>query len=152
MSEKRDVWLAEYLKSFNATDAARKAGYAWPNKSGPANKIALADEIAEKLDELSMSSEEALVRLSEQARAEYSKYLYVDDALAVGVDVQAMIDDNKAHLIKAIKETPQGQVIEFYDAQTALVQIGRARGIFTDKVEHSGEITQITHIKENRPS
>jgi phage terminase small subunit len=38
LSERQRVWLFHYLPPggrCNATEAARQAGYAWPNKSGP---------------------------------------------------------------------------------------------------------------------
>lgn len=83
-----------------------------------------------------MSADEALVRLAEQARAEYSNYL----TRAGTVDVDRMVADGKAHLIKAIKETRFARNIEFHDAQAALVQIAKINGLLTDKTEHSGEM------------
>jgi hypothetical protein len=82
-----------------------------------------------------MSANEVLDRLAEQARAAYSAYLTVD-----GVDLQRMVDDGKAHLIKGIKDTQYGRVIEFHDAQTALVTIGKHHKLWTDNVQQSGEI------------
>jgi hypothetical protein len=80
-----------------------------------------------------MSADEVLLRLAEQARGEHGKYLRPDGA----VDFNAVIADGKGHLIKGIKETKYGLDIEFYDAQTALVHIGKYHGLFTDKLDVS---------------
>ena len=90
----------------------------------------ISEEIQRRIDERAMSANEVLDRLAEQARAAYSAYLTAD-----GVDLQRMIADGNAHLVKGIKETQYGRVIEFHDAQSALVHIGKHHKLFTDRVE-----------------
>lgn len=138
LTNKQRTFIEEYLTTWNATEAARRAGYAHPNVVGPENlvKLGIAEEIQRRIAEKTMSADEALTRLAEQARAEYAAYLLADGS----VDLGAMKRDGKMHLIKAIKPTKYGKAVEFYDAQTALINIGRHHGLFTDKVNVDGQL------------
>lgn len=100
--------------------------------------------IQERLNELRMSADEVLVRLAEQARAAYSRYIEIKDNGSAYVDLGAMQADDKLHLIKAIRETKEGQQIEFYDAQTALVKLGDHHRVF--KAGPSGTSDDPIHI------
>lgn len=141
LTPKQQVFVEEYLKHFNATKAAIDAGYSpktaynsgWENVRKPE----IAEAISQRLSESAMSADEVLMRLAEQARAEYSAYLLPDGT----VDLPRMLADGKGHLIKGVKETQYGKNIEFYDGQAALVHIGKHHKLFTDSVEHSGETT-----------
>jgi phage terminase small subunit len=140
LSPKQQVFVEEYLTTWNATEAARRAGYSHANKQGPRLlvNVGIAEEIQRRIAERTMTADEVLVRLAEQARAEYSAYLTLDGT----VDFARLIADGKGHLVKGIKDTAQGRNIEFHDAQAALVQIGKHHKLFTDKVEveHSGSV------------
>jgi phage terminase small subunit len=139
LTNKQRVFIEEYLATWNATEAARRAGYAYPNVEGSRLLVndSIAAEIEARIAEKVMSANEVLVRLAEQARAEQNRYLTPE-----GINLEALLRDGKGHLVKGIKETKYGQEIEFYDAQAALVHIGKHHGIFTDKVDvnHSGNI------------
>jgi hypothetical protein len=94
-------------------------------------------EIKARTAEKAMQADEVLARLAEQARAEYASYLNDDGT----VDLQRMIEDGKAHLIKGTKWDRHGNlVVEFHDAQAALVHIGRHLKLFTDNMYHSGSL------------
>ena len=142
LSRKQQVFVEEYLRCWNASEAARRAGYspktAYSIGHENLRKPEIAQAIEARVAEKTMSADEVLVRMAEQARAGYAPYLTPD-----GVDLERMIADGKAHLIKGFKETAHGQVVEFYDAQTALVQIGKHYGLFTDKsdVTIHGDLT-----------
>ena len=142
LSNKQRVFIEAYLRSWNATQAAIEAGYS-PKSArviGHENltKPDISAEIQRRVGEITMSADEVLVRLAEQARAAYSDYLTPDGT----VDFTRLIADGKGHLVKGIKDTAQGRNIEFHDAQAALVQIGKHHKLFTDKVEveHSGTV------------
>lgn len=140
LTNKQRVFIDEYLKHFNATRAAIDAGYSpqtaynigWEN----VRKREIAEAISRRLSESAMGPDEVLMRLAEQARNEHGRY--IDEAGSVNLPM--LIADGKGHLIKGIKETQYGRNIEFYDAQAALVHIGKHHKLFTDKVEHSGRI------------
>src|SRR5690606_12450797 len=84
-----------------------------------------------------MSADEVLVRLAEQARSAHGAYL----SETGGIDMARLLADGKGHLVKGIKQTAYGRNIEFYDAQAALVHIGKHHKLFTEKVEHEGEVS-----------
>lgn len=142
MTPKQLAYAEAYLGEarFNKTEAARLAKY----KGNRVTLAAIGYEnfkkphiqayIQKRLQESAMSADEVLHRLGEQARAEYSDYILSNGT----VDLLRLIEDGKAHLIKSIKYDRHGnRVVEFYDAQTALLNIGKHHGLFTDKIEHS---------------
>jgi phage terminase small subunit len=138
LTDKRQVFIEEYLATWNATEAARRAGYAFPNVEGSKLLVipSIREEIDKRIAEKTMSANEVLVRLSEHARNEHGAYITANG----DVDLDGLIRDGKRHLIKGVKETKYGRNIEFYDAQSALVHIGKHHGLFSDKVEHSGTV------------
>lgn len=141
LTDKRQVFIEEYLATWNATEAARRAGYAFPNVEGSKLLVipSIREEIDRRITEKVMTANEVLVRLGEQARAEQTQFL-----TSAGVDLESLISAGKGHLVKGIKRTQFGDNVEFYDAQAALVHLGKHLGLFTDKVEHSGEVTVTT--------
>ena len=131
-SRKETAWLHEYLQCWNATEAARRAGYKWPNKQGPRKLEKFAVEIQARLDEMKLGADEVLRRLGEQARAEYSDYLNDDGT----IDLPRLLADGKGHLVRGTRYDRQGRlIVDFYDAQSALVHLGRHHKLFIDKHE-----------------
>jgi hypothetical protein len=134
LTGQQNLWLMHYLQHWNATQAAKEAGYAHPEKAGYKlrHSPAVEEAIQNELTNLVMSKDEALVRLSEQARGAYGRYLIYDPLTeGVAVDVKRLVADGRQHLIKAIKPTPSGQAIEFFDQQTALIWLGKHHDLFT---------------------
>ncbi len=80
-----------------------------------------------------MQADEVLLRLAEQARSEQTAYLQPDGT----VDLARMIADGKGHLVKGTKwDNRKGNLtIEFYDAQAALVHLGKHLGVFKEMQE-----------------
>jgi phage terminase small subunit len=147
-------FVNEYLKDFNATQAAMRAGYsektAYSQGSRLLKNVEIADAIKKRLDDAAMESNEVLMRLAEQARGLYSLYFIVEkmvdldedgDEITIvnrlGVNYEQLIADGMGHLVKSVSYNKDGGLtkIEFYDAQAALVQIGRHHKLFTDKHE-----------------
>jgi hypothetical protein len=82
-----------------------------------------------------MTADEVLARLAEQARGDLSDF--VTDYGAI--DWEAV--KKKGHLVKKVTHTQgKNSTIEIHDAQSALVHLCRAHGLFKDKVEHGGDI------------
>lgn len=139
LTKRQQLFRDYYLASFNATDAAEKAGYKHPNKQGPEllKQPQIAAAIKEKMNEVAMSANEVLMRLSEQARHEHAPYIKVqtkiDGSKLPYVDVEAMIADGKQRLIQGIKYGQYGASIEFPDGQAALTTLARIRGLFGAK-------------------
>ena len=128
---KRRRFVEAYLTTWNATDAARQAGYSYPGKVGPRlTKVpAIRDAIQERIEAVAMGADEVLMRLAEQARASIGDYL----------TETGEIDWKKVratgHLVKSAARNSRGDRIELYDGQAALVHIGRHLALFVDKLE-----------------
>lgn len=146
MRTRQKLFVEEYLRCWNASEAARRAGYSprsaasigWENLRKPEIK----QEIDRRIEEELMSVNEVLVRLAQQARAEYSEYIAADGSL----DLERLKADGKAHLVKSIKRTRYGIQVEFYNAQSALLQIARYHGLFNEKAETH---TRVTFTRED---
>jgi phage terminase small subunit len=135
-SAQERIWLEQYLQCWNATEAARRAGYRWPNKIGPTKLDKFDVEIKERLDRMVMTADEALVRLSEIARGDWSKYINE----AGNVEISRMVQEGKAHLISKIRDTRDGRVYEFCDMQHAIEKIGETHGLFVNRHEIKGDL------------
>lgn len=142
---KQQLFVEEYLQCWNATAAARAAGYADPPKSAYLAMLhpGIRKLIAQRMAEISMQTEEVILRLTQQARGSIGDFVveqqYIDPVTQKPVQ-KLVIDMNKVkrlgHLIKKFSYDPQGQPrIEMYDAQNALALIGRIYGMFVDKLE-----------------
>jgi phage terminase small subunit len=142
LTDKQQLFVAFYCETWNATEAARRAGY--PERSAYAVGAenlrkpqirALVDEYKAAI----MPAGEVISRLAEHARGTMEDFIDVDrEQLDLGKARTA----GKLHLIKKFTrtETKYGTnvSVELYDAQAALVHLGKHHGLFTDKVEHSG--------------
>jgi phage terminase small subunit len=152
LSQKQRAWADYYVGKahFNATEAARLAGYKLPRISGCENlHNPVVMELVEQLKaERLMPRDEVLQRLAEQARAEYSTYLRADGT----VDLQRLLDDGKGHLVKGVKWDRNGnRAVEFYDAHAALVDVGKHLGLFAERMEHSGPNGGPITVKHEHP-
>lgn len=139
LSAKRQVFVEEYLACWNASEAARRAGYKGQASSVGAQllaNISIQAAIKARLSEKAMSADEVLVRLAEHARGSMAEFIRVDEATgAAWLDLRAAKDAGRLHLIKSYQEASDksGAKLDLYDAQTALTQLGRAHGLFIDK-------------------
>ena len=137
LTARRQVFVDEYLKCWNASEAARVAGYAAPGAEGHRLlKIAeVSEEIQRRVSERAMSADEVLVRLAEQARGSMSDFVsFVPGIKLPFLDLARAHEAGKFGLVKKLKYGKDGEVeFELYDAQAALVQLGKVHKLFTDK-------------------
>lgn len=159
LSPQQRLFVIEYLLHGNATRAAETAGYAHPDKQGP--RLRHNERIQAAIDEYfhaqEMSAVEVVARLSEQAKAGYGRYLSWDATRnEVVCDLERLLADGLGHLIKRLGFERTGadsarQIVEFYDAHTALVDVGRYHGLFGAKgSEGDPVIAHVKYIAENR--
>ena len=89
-----------------------------------------------------MQANEALVRLSDQARFDPGPFVYrhEESDKELVIDWEKLVEARLTHLVKAVYLTKYGTRIEFHDSQRALELIGKHHKLFTDRVEHTGEI------------
>lgn len=135
LTVKRRAFIEHYfLCGYNATEAARRAGYKHPRILGSRlTKVDAVKKVIEKrFSESIMSRDEVLKRLAEQATADYSQYLTGDGT----VDLKQLLADGKGHLIKQLSHDRRGNlVVKFHDPQRALELVGKSHAAFTDRVE-----------------
>ena len=143
MTPKQKAFVFEYLKDFNATQAAIRAGYSQKTAGviGHENlrKPNIAEIIDDEFNKRAMSAYEVLSRTSDIARGSAEDYLKFDDYGHVSIDLERMRDDGKLHLVKKYKVTKQAVEVELYDAQAALVQMGKQHGLFPNRQEVTGD-------------
>lgn len=160
LSVKQTVFINEYLKTFNATKAAKLAGY-----SGNENTLAvtgyellrnpkISEAISQRLSETAMSADEVLRRLGDQARGDMGDFWDIPEKEKDGISVQngsptlnLIKAKDKLHLIKKMKVKTTTRTVadidevtteidfELYDAQTALEKLGRHHKLFVEQLE-----------------
>lgn len=156
LSPKHRMFCEKYIETWNATDAYQAA---YPKSSRDAARrdgsrlltnADISEEIQQRVAEITLSANEVLKRLTEHAKADIKDFLIVAANGDVALDITAA--EGKTHLIKkvtqrrTVRTTDQSEIeetvltLELHDAQAALVQIGKHHKLFTEKVEHAGEV------------
>lgn len=171
LTRKQQVFVDEYLKSFNATKAAELAGYSektaysigWENLRKP--EIAAA--IQERLDEVHMSADEALKLTADIARGDIGELLDNNGLL----DIRLAKNNGKTKLLRKIKQKTVTRIgktdddddvevteieFEMYPADSALEKILKVHGKFTDRVDvtSGGEKIELVvkYATDNKPT
>lgn len=153
MNDRHKAFIEQYLISFNATDAYQSVYAAVSRSSAAANgwRLLQDEEIAkairQRLSEAAMTADEVLMRLARQARGDVDDYL---DEFG-NFDLEKARQGQKTGLIKKLKskttrrifedETVETVEVEFelYDAQAALVHLGKHHRLFADRTEVTGK-------------
>ena len=148
LTTRQRVFIEEYLQCGVGSEAARRAGYsvktAQEQASQLLSKLIVKQAIERRISELKATTDEVLLRLASQSRANIDYFL----------DGNSLIDLDKAraagkmHLVKKIKQhttrisKSDGEDIEYhdselelYDAQAATVQLGKLLGMYVERVE-----------------
>ena len=167
LSRKQRQFVTEYLACFNASEAARRAGYSERSAAsiGHENLIKpeISEEISRALAATAMSKTEVLTRLADQARGTFGDFLtFVDadgtpltgDALRqmpagtqAKVDLMAGVRAGKTHLVRKFKQDEGGVSVELYSAQDALLALAKHWGLLgsvagtVDDPVHTVEMT-----------
>jgi phage terminase small subunit len=136
---KQTIFVNEYLKCFNASEAARRAGYNGKSNVIGAQLLAnlsIREEIERRVSEITMTANEALIRLAEQARVDigdFAQYWEGDK-----FNLQKAKEDGRSHLIKKLKPTQYGTELELHDKDFAIDRIIKMLGMVTDRQEITG--------------
>lgn len=161
LNNRQELFVSEYLKCFNATKAAKAAGYSEKTAYSQGHDLLKVPEIAarvrERLRQSAMDADEVLHHLAEIARGD------MDDL----VDINGNLDMTKARqfgktkLIKKVKNrvmsTENTDITETetegYDRLRALELIGKHLAMWTDKVQVNDWRAQaIQDIKDGKIS
>jgi phage terminase small subunit len=154
LTNKQRVFIDEYLQCWNATEAARRAGYSERTATviGHENltKPDIRAEIETRLSEKHMSADEALTLLADMARGDLGEFM---DVTPSGFVLDLLNDDGSrknTRLIRKIKqrvttflakkESDEDREIieteiELYDAQAAIDKVLRVAGKYKDNVD-----------------
>lgn len=152
---KQVAFVEQYLTCWNATEAAKRAGYSARSArsigSENLTKPDIRAMIDKRLKDLGMGADEVLARLSDMASSTMADFIKPTKSGSATLDLVKAAKADKLHLIKKFRVGIEGVSIELYDSQAALVQLGRHHALFVDKQEHSGEIGVLTPEEiENR--
>lgn len=141
LSDKQKVFVEHYLRTWNATEAARAAGYEQPACSGYENlrKPQIIALIEARLAEVKILTNEVLARTESQMRGNMADFLRFevepsegDESKAPKVDLGQAWLRGQTHLLKRIEFNDEGDVkkIELYSAQDARRDLAQHLGLF----------------------
>jgi phage terminase small subunit len=151
LNDRQELFVNEYLKCFNATKAAKAAGYSEDTAYSQGHRLLknaeVASRVRERLNQSAMEADEVLYHLASIARGDVSEV--VDDN--GNPDVKMAKTNGATLLIKRIKTRTVTTAdkdgagsdiveneIELHDRLRALELIGKHHKLFTDKQEISG--------------
>ena len=141
LTDKNWAFVLEYVKDWNATQAAIRAGYSEDTAGSIGHELLKKPEIQQSIQDYvsvyAMDSNEVLFHLGEIARGLQGQYITERG----GVDVEKIVKDNKAHLISSSADTRYGRKYIFHDRMKALELLGKTHAIFTDRIEQDGNLT-----------
>ena len=155
LTRKQSLFVDFYIQTLNATESARLAQYANPNKSGPRllQTPSVEAEIESRLAKHHASAEEVLAVLSNHMRGSLGDFIDIDDE--TGSAKLALAEakaQGKLGLLKKFKVYRESgtskdgepwekerQEIELHDPQSAAVHLGKYHKLFTDKTELTGK-------------
>jgi phage terminase small subunit len=144
LTDKQRLFVEHYLACWNATEAARRAGYDGTEGSlrsiGSENltKPNIEKEIAVRIAEKAMTANEVLVSVGGLARFDVSPFIRFNGRSKTPyVDVKALIAAGYGYAIKSVVKTKFGTNIEFYDRFAALQLIGKHFKLFAENHNHA---------------
>ena len=133
---KREAFLRHYISNgYNATAAARSAGYRHANKLGPRLvKVGLFQEkLNAMLREAGMGPEECQARIGRIARTPITRFYKLnEDGSGPVIDWKAVIEGENSDLVQEIRV--DGVVLRGADRLRALELIGKSYGLFAERV------------------
>ncbi len=135
LTDKQRVFIEEYLKTWNASEAARRAGYSpetahaigWENLRKPEIAVAIKARLADK----ARQADEVIARLADHARGTMEDFFYIGPKGRVKIDLAKAARAGKLHLLHRYSKGKGGIVaFEIYDAQAALAQMAKLLGLY----------------------
>lgn len=154
LTDKQRIFCEKYIQCWNATQAAREAGY-----SGNENTLAsvgsenlrkpnIRKYIDQRVKEVAMSSNEVLYRLAAWGRGDIAPFLK-NDNFSEGFDLSTDAAKEHLYLIKKVKQkdrvlsggdkedvvVQRKLEIELHDAKDAVDKIARIHGMYNDSLD-----------------
>jgi phage terminase small subunit len=139
-TDRQRIFVDEYLACWNASEAARRAGYSRRSAGqiGHENlkKHEIQAAIEARLAEKHLSADEVLAMLSDIAHADIREFVRTArNGEPLRFDLRP---GRPLHLVKKISITVQGTSIELHDRMTALVKIGEHHKLFAQQIKFTG--------------
>lgn len=170
LTKKQQLFILEYLKDFNATRAAKDAGYSPHTAYSIGYELLRKPEIIAIIDEEMqrriMGANEVLTRLTDMGRGDIGELMSVS-SMGFSLDMQAAKEAGLTKLIKRVKQKTTTFIarkptdedrevheieIELYDAQAALEKLGRYHKLFNDnppQLEVNLKVDGLTDLLKN---
>ena len=149
ISRKQRAFIERYLTHFNVSKAAREVGYNDHSGYRLMRMPQVIEAIDERFREMSMRAEEVIARLTLHARGSMADFLTFDSHGRPSID----LTKGNCALLRRVKQGLHGQItdIELYDAQSALVQLGKHYELFSERLNVRATLTgQVTvYIPDN---
>lgn len=173
LSPTQIAFAEAYLQTNSATEAYARThpkaarNTCWTNGNAILRNTEVAQFIEERLEDVAMSSNEILKRLTDQARADIMHFVRQDDEGFITLDLTTDEARAHSHLLKSItitnkvvrtstegkgKQAVKTEIIQqsikadLIDAQEALDKLGRYYKLWTDKGESSNRTYHIQNF------
>lgn len=145
LTNKQRVFVEQYLICWNASEAARLAGYSGKTAGSQGSRLLKNVEIRRAIDErlktYQMGADEVIARLSALATADMADFL-TPSGRGLTLNLKNARALGKLHVVRKYSKTKQGISIELYDVKDALVQLGRHHALFTDNIAGKLDVTR----------
>ncbi len=147
---KQDLFVKEYLKDLNGTQAYIRAGYKVKDENSAAvmaNRLLRNVKIQEKIQVAMKEREKRTEITQDRVLKEIANLAFTDRTGIVNLKNNSLIIKNFDELspeqkvcISGVKETKFGIEVTFYNKEKALEMLCRHLGMFTEKLEVKGEL------------
>lgn len=149
LTDKQKRFVEQYCIHFNGARAAREAGYSENSDHEIAAqnlaKLSIKTAISTRLQELTMTADEATKRLTDMARGSIESFLDIDENGRTVIDLSKIEAKSNLGLIKKIKQTKkefaEGVIIEItneielHDQKDAILNLLKLHGKFVNKTD-----------------
>lgn len=137
LTNKQRAFVEYYLgeAQWNATEAARRAGYRHPHSqaSRVLSNVGVQRYIAARQRDMKASTEALVRRWIDRMLVDISPYMFRD-----GLDLEALKQAGLGYLIKGYRKTKDGVTILLRDPDVAETNLARRLQMFVERHEHSG--------------
>lgn len=149
LTQKQRIFVLEYIQSFNATEAARRAGYSersasetgHENLRKPQIQAAIAEAVNKRMEGLEVSADRVLNELARIAFSDIRDYTRWGEN-GVRLRPSDEISEDAARAVSMVSEASSlhggSTSFKLHDKKGALELLGKHLKLFTDKVEQSG--------------
>jgi hypothetical protein len=123
LNARQQVFVDEYLQTWNASEAARRAGYSERTAASQGQRLLMnvdiAAAMADRLADLKLSTDEGLVRLAAQARGSLSTFLAISERWTDAPRAMDEIVDER------VDEDAKGKPIRRYRVRCVVVDVAK---------------------------